>query len=529
MKLIETVAALCLVTSVGACGFYFPTSPAPRADAPELIETFDSSISVKVSADRASLEDVLVHAVINCAEDKVNGPEVCLIVKPDAGFIAQYEESYNVILNHEDKPSTILGRKLYWNGSLWRFLDYDPVRLSWDNGRLRVTMPFRYHVALFLEYGGYRKIDSCGYGEPARRGWIDAYASVMPTPDWNLAFDLGGSFYPDPRFPSESECIVLESVFYLVHKIAKILGEDDVPAGIDLIPIIRGRISQEITKKMANKGNALSERFRFRERAEKVWRQLQEPIALGGGAWFQFRPSSADLSGLSYERQTDQIVVSASLKGRATVSSDSIVSVPPSPLPRLGSSPSDGRFRIALNVLIPYQDAATRLQELFARKYHLPDPFSFLHVEIRKLTLYPSAPSVVARVELAGIAVGHLDLIGTPKFERNSKGDVAGRIELFDLDYSPQTWEVLRIQGPATVKVATAILNHLKSVASFDIGPAISDLRAKAEAALNRRLDVHATLTTQFDDLALSNIILEPTQIHVVVLASGSSEVKVTP
>lgn len=541
MRIVRISFALVGIFSLASCGLLYPNAPPHSFGLVEEVGN-DTVLTLTISASRSELESALQMAVPACGEDKVRDPQTCL--SPPGSFILQNEGALVEIdeknPDHKGNPNApprrpfkIAGQKLYYKAAVWRFLDYDPIRLVWSGDRLNASMPLRYHAALFIEKpigGGYIQIDSCGYGEPARRGRIDLAATVSAQADWTLKFSFDGSFAGDNRFGSAARCEVLEEPVFLAKLYYGLpMLFESFPTGIDIVPRVHEKLSSKVVDSLNSKASSFTRGLNFQLEASKVWLALQEPRQLADGFWFQFLPSTANLSKISYDSVADRIEVSAQIEGRASVSSRKPVAEVPRPLPPLGNTVKSKIFDITLHGQVGYDTLSAHVQKLVAQEYTLAKPFDFIGVRIRRISLYPNAPDIVARIELSGLLMGHLFLIGRTKITPPDANKLGGTISFSDLDFSQETRELLQLQGPILENTANRVLAQLRERASLDLHPILADLKAKSERSLNYPLSAKALLRSQIERVEVSRIELVEDGIEVTAHATGKSEIQIEP
>ena len=386
-----------------------------------------------------------------------------------------------------------------WDKVSWHRDDFS-VTASDNTIRILTTV----HYAAELAWGG-----PTGHARTLKTGCGDVEKNILsaslavgvavtitPNPDWSL------TLHPMLIGPTTSTPCRLKILSFPVY---------------DASQKIANTVKNFLTPKLTEIANRINAQLQFKDKAVAVWQQLQTPIALGPGIYFVAALNGASLSPLTTSDNKLKLV--AGVSGTAWVGIGSPVAVTPSPLPPLQIVDRPGGFHIALPITVSYDQLGAELNRLLSgRRY----PFGKHTVTIKGVSVYGTSDKLVFQVDasLSGVGSARVYITGTPAYDALRQVVSAG-----DLRYTVNTQNAL-------IKVAdwflhSEFLNILESEAHYDIVDQIKTMRAKATAAVNRRLSPHADLAGSVDNLSLVGFSLSPGALTTYLDASGHARVSV--
>ncbi len=256
----------------------------------------------------------------------------------------------------------------------------------------------------------------------------------------------------------------------------------------------------------------------LRSRVEEVWDRLQEPIPAGKDVFLLFRPEAVAVAEPSVRGTRMSTTVAVTTRPRVVVGERPEAGH--LPLPDYSrAAPRAGGFRVALVAELPYETAnrllgkALRGKEITLRGHR---------VRVRDLHLYPIGGDRLAlRVKVGGDARGTLYFVGTPRYD-----PAAQTVTVPDLDFSVESRNVLG--RTATWLLHEQMRDRIRGAARFAVGDRVADVRAKVNAAMNRRLGRAVRLSGHVESLRPLGVAVTPRAIATLVEANGRARVDIT-
>ena len=248
---------------------------------------------------------------------------------------------------------------------------------------------------------------------------------------------------------------------------------------IDVTPLIQSILQPKLTSLAETIDRTIRERTESKQRAETVWRKLQEPVELSPGQWLLFNPRDMRISPIR-SHGTLLLRTSVNLVMEPQVSHSARPSVTETPLPLLQLSPAalEG-FHLALPVRTDYGRINRRLAQLMVGQVIETTPGEPL--TITGVELYGSGDKLILALRVTGGFNGTLYAAGVPVFDEASR-----TVRFVDLDFTVDTKHVL-VNAINRFGHET-LLERLRSEAHIDLAEPMDRLQMRLNSALTREL-----------------------------------------
>ncbi len=251
----------------------------------------------------------------------------------------------------------------------------------------------RYRLALrFTPPEGDVLQGQCGYGaDPPKRIQLTARSGFEWTDHWTLR---SHTEFDSAEFPDA--CMV------------KGLNEDVTPVVQSIVDGHLPSVATAIDDRVKNRSES-------RQRAQKVWTKLQQPLELGPEQWLILNPTDAQVSPIDLTGQTIETSVNLALKPFMRVGAVPVVEDRPLPPLKLTPIALDG-FHLALPVIAEYRIIHRRLaQRLVGQEFT---------TSLGKLTtitsakMYGSGATLIVEVGVTGAMNGKFYVTGQPVYDK---------------------------------------------------------------------------------------------------------------
>jgi hypothetical protein len=256
-------------------------------------------------------------------------------------------------------------------------------------------------------------------------------------------------------------------------------------------------------------------------KATNMWSTLNQPLSLGDNLWLMLHPKTVMAANPDLGAD-NAITLSAGMSAQPEV----IVSptAPPAsntPLPPLQNGPISNQFHVALVGSLSWDDATKLLSSSFAGKQYKAGPLH--NIILDHVNVLGNGNTMIVAVGVTGNINGTVYLQGTPTYVRSRNGKPVEEIEVPDLEFTPETRNVLA--ASAAWVLHSTIRDELRAKAVFPLGHRLTDLRTKLEAGLNRQLAPGISLTGKITDLTLRGVYLSNNAVTVQAVANGTTQV----
>ncbi|MGV1014954.1 MAG: DUF4403 family protein [Methyloceanibacter sp.] len=415
--------------------------------------------------------------------------------------VCQGSEASDYILRHEDDwfvVATILGRDIGMKGSMWRF---DPLELSLTDGNLMASQNILYRAKI-----GFTQRDdaqSCGFDEPAREIMTGAGGKIAFSPDWYVDFIF------KPVLRPEVHCGTIFERVDLAKWSAPVM-ERAMDAATEKVRVL------------------VREQTKIREQVMPIWAKMQEPIALGQGAWLDIRPYAAFANVPEVTDNGQYLTMKVGLEARPRVILGARPVAGTNPLPPLTGTAQGPAFNVNLNAIVEYNKMARLLrQKLVGQTFAAGEswPARRIRVTVRDVQVEASGGRVVISLAVTGFFRGTLRLMGTPIFR--DRGRLRGEITIANIDYTVETRNLL-------VRLTNRIFQNrvrrsLQANAKFDISDELARAYQEINQALNSELTPTARLAGNLTNFGPGRIWVRKTGVEAAYRVSGEVMVVVNP
>jgi hypothetical protein len=431
-----------------------------------------------------------ITALVDSAIPKCSGhPPVC--GPGSENHLVHQEDDWFVV-------ATILGRDIGMKGSAWRF---DPIEFSLANGMLSSSMNIFYRAKV-----GFTQRDdavSCGYNEPAREIMAGAGGKIAFSPDWYVDFTF------KPVLRPELHCgTVFERVD--VAKWSAPVMERAMDAATEKARVL------------------VREQTKIREQMIPIWAQMQEPVALGQGAWLDIRPYAAFADVPEVTDNGEFLTMKVGLEARPRMVVGARPAAGTNPLPPLTGTAQGPGFNVNLNAIVEYNKMARLLrQKLVGQSFAAGEswPARRISVTVRDVQVQPSNGRVMISLRVTGFFRGTLHLVGRPIFR--DRGRLRGEIVIANIDYTLETRNLL-------VRLTNRIFQNrirrsLQANAEFDVSDELARAYAEINRALNRELTPNARLAGNLTQFGPGRISVRRNGVEAAYRIGGKVTVEVNP
>jgi len=254
------------------------------------------------------------------------------------------------------------------------------------------------------------------------------------------------------------------------------------------------------------------------DQASGWWNHLNEPIRLTDGVWLLLQPQQLRLKGFAGERRL--LNVAAGLDAFPVIVTGPRPSRLVPPLPPLGNDSGTAGFHVSLEGTVDYGTASRALTTELGGK---TVAIGGRTVTVRALRATRSTNGRLAlTVAFTGDAVGNVQFVGTPRFNR-----ATDQIVVSDLDFDLTTSSEL-LKAYAWLR-SDALLGFFRQRARLPSAPVVARGARLIEMGLNRTVGGVLTLAGRVDSLVVLGVYVEPRGLTVRALVVGDASAAVRP
>ena len=338
---------------------------------------------------------------------------------------------------------------------------------------------------------------SCGADGPRPQIVAELVAPLTVTPDWHLRSKARIASLAAATATDRDKCRIS---FLSIDVTGQVLGA--ARKGIEKhLPDIDAKVGQvNLTKQ-----------------AIGWWTHLNTPIRLTEGVWLLLQPKQLRLKGVTGERHL--LTVAAGLDAFPVIVTGPRPNLVVPPLPLLGSDSGAAGFHVSLEGTVDYATASRALTKELGGK---TVAIGGRTVTVRALTASSKSGRLAMSVAFTGDAVGNVQFIGTPRFNR-----ATDQIVVSDLDFDLSTDSNL-INGYAWLR-SDVLLAFFREKSRLPSAPVIAQGARLIELGLNRTVGGVLTLAGRVDSLVVLGVSVEPRGLTVRALVVGDASVAVRP
>ncbi len=311
---------------------------------------------------------------------------------------------------------------------------------------------------------------SCGNnGEPMRKVEVGYTTTIKLTPDFKLKANTNLRKF-ETIDPCEISVFKYDATALLKKEVTKVLKglEDDIDKQIGSVDL--------------------------KSEAEKAWKILAEPIALGKYGFFNANPTKIGFDNLKFTGNNATADLSLSLNPKLTTNSQNTKAIA---LPKLSDVPESNGFNITLDVIATY-DSLSKIMtsELKGKEIDLKGKkVMFESIEI----FGASNQQVSLKIGFSGTKKGTLFLLGTPTFNQENQ-----IVSFPDLSFDLNTKSALL--KSAKWLFNDKITDALRTSSIIDLKPHLTTLKQLVEKQLNTAVQPGIFLKGKIKELKMQGI-----------------------
>jgi hypothetical protein len=282
---------------------------------------------------------------------------------------------------------------------------------------------------------------------------------------------------------------------------------------VDATPFLKTMIEARLTALAQRIDGIIRERTEAKNRAETVWRALQEPVEFAPNQWLEFNPRDARVSPIT-SKGTLVVHTSVNLMMEPKIANGSKAEKAEIPLPRLQLAPlAQEGFHLALPFTVDYGRINQRLeQEMIGQEWRTPLGD---RVNVQGVQLYGSGERLILAVRLSGGVNGTVFATGTPVYDEGLEV-----VKFVDLDFTVDTRNAL--VRSANWMFHENILSTLRSEAFIDLSEQLRTMRSRLQTALTRELGADTRMEAEITRLRPRGIYPTVGGVEVQMIAEGS-------
>lgn len=279
---------------------------------------------------------------------------------------------------------------------------------------------------------------------------------------------------------------------------------------IDAAPLIAQIARSALSHHLRTVDRQVARSFEFREKAEAVWRQLQDPIPLddGGQTWLRLNPGQISADELSVADGT--LTTTLRILIAPQIVTGHSPDVPYLPLPPLQRRTHASGFHLAFDIPLSYREASALLMDQLAGRTYGIGPEM---VSVDTARIYPNGDEAAMDIGLTGIASITLVLTGRPQYEERT-----GMLVFRHLDYQVKQRSLMT--DAVEWFLHDEFRRQLEASLTIPLHERIDALRRQLETGLNRKL-LGGALHGTVERLRLLRLVTEPKTIVASFQAEG--------
>ncbi|MFZ1614289.1 MAG: DUF4403 family protein [Holophaga sp.] len=381
-------------------------------------------------------------------------------------------------------------------GAVYRFNLYrEPFNFRVSGSHIFLHTIAHYWLEVGLKAGSFVKgVGSCGLGkEGYRRVLLGTRADLSLTPTWGLDLKVQ---LDDPA--ALSPC----AITFLNYDIS-----DRVTVGM----------KENLLKATVAMEQQVRDSAMLRQKAEAMWTQAQQPLALTEGVWLSLNPERIRITPWTVEGRV--LILTPELQVRPVITLGDQPLNQTRPLPPLESSllPIPPGFRVRVQADLPFEHATAQLRRQIQGKRFDTDKGSF---EVLDASVRGQHGKAILDLQLKGKITGRLTLQGHPTFDPST-----GTLQILDLDYTLESRSWITQFGEWLYR--TTLKKTLQEKANWFMDQSLKDVKTLAQQGLNRTLAPGLSISGTLGDMTLGQPTVLTDRFRVEASISGLVEVNV--
>jgi hypothetical protein len=383
-------------------------------------------------------------------------------------------------------------------GASYRYNLYrDPLDIQLSGNRLQVRTTVNYWLQVGVRMQGWIKgVASCGVApQPFRRARLGLQAEVALKPDWSLDLRITPE---DPQMVDPCQV---------------------TPLGVDITAKVLAGMKDALVKAAQGMEAQLRDSTLLREKVGNAWLLAQQPMELSPGVQLMLNPERVRLS--PWHSEGNSLTITPEIEVRPTLTLGPAPVVPYRPLPPLDLSPDpiQSGFRLRVEADLGYAQATEQLTRQVVGQRFETDKGTF---EVQSVAVRGAGGKVLLEVGLKGRVDGTLTLAGTPRFDPET-----GTIRLDGLDYTLESRSWITRLGVWMFR--SSLRQTLSDKCNWFMDKSFQDLRAQAQAGLNRDLGPALALSGTLEGFTLDRIQVLDDRLGLVALLDGQMRIALKP
>jgi len=274
-------------------------------------------------------------------------------------------------------------------------------------------------------------------------------------------------------------------------------------------------LKKEITESLKNLEDVIDKeigKVNLKKEAEKAWKIISEPIALGKFGYFHANPTKIGFDNLKFNGTTATADLALELSPKLTTST---IEYKPTALPKLSNVTDEKGFNITLDVVATYDSLSKLLtSELKGKEVMIKKKkIIFETIEI----FGASNHQVSLKIGFTGSKKGTLFLMGTPNFNQQNQ-----IISFPDIAFDIKTKSALL--KSAKWLFSSKITDALKSSSTIDLHPHLKTVQQMMEKQLNATLQPGVVLKGTVKQISMQGIYPNAETLTLRVNTTGALE-----
>ena len=245
--------------------------------------------------------------------------------------------------------------------------------------------------------------------------------------------------------------------------------------------------------------------------ANKAWKLLTEPIAIGNYGFLYANPNSIDIQELTFNSTYANIELALGLKPILTSNLQSNTT-PKKELPKLSKVTDNKGFNLALDIYAQY-DSLSKI---------ITTEIKGTEIEIKKKRVVFNSFKIYGadqnklnfEIEFSGSKNGHLYLNGTPTFDKNTQ-----TISFPDLEFDLKTKSALL--KSAKWLFSEKITNELRKSTIFNVENSLVTIKKSLNKEINRGFEPSLLLKGSIDKIEIESIYPSFNELILRINSSG--------
>ena len=330
---------------------------------------------------------------------------------------------------------------------------------------------------------------SCGINEPMRRIQVSTSTALSVNKDYKIEAktSLKG-------IVSEDKCEVTFIKYDATEKLVE-----------EMEKALKG-VTADIDKKI--------EQTDLKKEVQKIWKELNNPIAIPSIGYFYLSPTSLALSSPNFSKNKLNLTVTLTALPKVTLEDKKSVTPP---LPELNNASNEKGFQISLSIQGKYKSINQILaQNLNGKEIQLKkekikiDSVLILGANNQKLSF---------KVHFSGKRSGILYFAGTPTFDKEKQ-----IISFPDMDFDIDSKNA--ILKSAAWLFDDLITSKIRESAVYDLSKDLTSNKKTIEKELNRELDKGIYMETKLKSILIDQIIPLKDELWIVTNLEGELGIK---